>query len=99
MHPRLIWLLNTKVLLKFIRVNGEVKQCFLTVKGRHLVIINSSSEQHYPLSEPLSFTSSSGYRDGLWDDKASLGIDINIGNVNQLGYSVNTRVQRRTPSA
>lgn len=77
--------------------NGQVKQGFLIVKEQHLVIISSGSEQHYPLSELLSITSSSDVRKELWDGKVSLGIDVNIGNVSQLDYSVNARVQRRTP--
>ncbi|PKG82780.1 DUF481 domain-containing protein [Colwellia sp. 75C3] len=77
--------------------NGEVKEGFLIVKDQHLVLISGGSEQHYPLSELLSITSSSDDRKGLWDGKISLGIDVNSGNVNQLDYLVNARIQRRTP--
>ncbi len=77
--------------------NGEVKQGFLIVKDEHLVLISGGSEQHYPLSELLSITSSSDDRRGLWDGKVSLGIDVKAGNVNQLDYSARARVQRRTP--
>ena len=77
--------------------NGEVKQGFLIVKDNHLVVISGGSEQHYPLSELLSITSSSDVRKELWDGKVSLGIDVNTGNVSQLDYSVSARVQRRTP--
>lgn len=77
--------------------NGEVKQGFLIVKDQHLVLISDGSEQHYPLSELLSITSSSDVRKELWDGKVSLGIDVNKGNVSQLDYMVNARVQRRTP--
>ena len=77
--------------------NGEVKQGFLIVKDEHLVLISGGTEQHYPLSELLSITSSSDDRKDLWDGKVSLGIDVNAGNVNQLDYSARARVQRRTP--
>jgi len=77
--------------------NGEVKQGFLIVKDNHLVVISGGSEQHYPLSELLSITSSSDDRKELWDGKVSLGIDVNSGNVNQLDYLVSARIQRRTP--
>ncbi len=77
--------------------NGEVKQGFLIVKDNHLVVISGGTEQHYPLSELLSITSSSDDRKELWDGKVSLGIDVNTGNVNQLDYLVSARVQRRTP--
>ena len=77
--------------------NGEVKQGFLIVKDEHLVIISDGTEQHYPLSELLSITSSADGRTELWDGKVSLGIDVNAGNVNQLDYMANARLQRRTP--
>ncbi|WP_138140223.1 DUF481 domain-containing protein [Colwellia psychrerythraea] len=77
--------------------NGEVKQGFLIVKDNHLVVISGGSEQHYPLSELLSITSSSDDRKELWDGKVSLGIDVNSGNVNQLDYIVRANIQRRTP--
>lgn len=77
--------------------NGEVKQGFLIVKDNHLVVISGGSEQHYPLSELLSITSSSDDRKELWDGKVSLGIDVNSGNVNQLDYLASARIQRRTP--
>lgn len=77
--------------------NGEVKQGFLIVKDEHLIIISDGSEQHYPLSELLSITSSSDDRTELWDGKLSLGFDVNVGNVNQLDYIASARLQRRTP--
>jgi putative salt-induced outer membrane protein YdiY len=77
--------------------NGEVKQGFLIVKDEHLVLISAGAEQHYPLSELLSITSSSDDRKDFWDGKVSLGIDVNAGNVNQLDYLVTALVQRRTP--
>jgi len=77
--------------------NGEVKQGFLIVKEDHLVLISGGAEQHYPLSELLSITSSSDDRQGLWDGKVSLGLDVNSGNVNQLDYLASARIQRRTP--
>ncbi|WP_232771380.1 DUF481 domain-containing protein [Colwellia sp. 12G3] len=77
--------------------NGEVKQGFLIVKDNHLVLISGGTEQHYPLSELLSITSSSDDRKELWDGKVSLGIDVNKGNVNQLDYLASAKVQRRTP--
>ncbi|KGJ89791.1 DUF481 domain-containing protein [Colwellia psychrerythraea] len=77
--------------------NGEVKQGFLIVKDEHLIIISDGTEQHYPLSELLSITSSSDDRKDLWDGKVSLGIDVNTGNVNQLDYMASARLQRRTP--
>lgn len=77
--------------------NGEVKQGFLIVKEEHLVLISGGTEQHYPLSELLSITSSSDERKELWDGKVSLGVDINAGNVNQLDYMASAQVQRRTP--
>ncbi len=77
--------------------NGEVKQGFLVVKQNHLVLISGGTEQHYPLSELLSITSSADDRKGLWDGKVTLGIDINSGNVNQLDYLASAKIQRRTP--
>ncbi len=77
--------------------NGEVKQGFLIVKNNHLVLISAGTEQHYPLSELLSITSSSDARRDLWDGKVNLGIDLNAGNVNQLDYTATALVQRRTP--
>jgi len=77
--------------------NGEVKQGFLIVKEDHLVLISAGTEQHYPLSELLSITSSSDDRKDLWDGKVTLGMDVNSGNVNQLDYLVTALVQRRTP--
>ena len=77
--------------------NGEVKQGFLIVKNNHLVVISGGSEQHYPLSELLSISSTSDDRKELWDGKGSLGIDASAGNVNQLDYLVSARIQRRTP--
>jgi len=77
--------------------NGEVKQGFLIVKEEHLVLISGGTEQHYPLSELLSITSSSDERKELWDGKVSLGVDINAGNVNQLDYMASAQLQRRTP--
>lgn len=77
--------------------SGEVKQGFLVVKDEHLVLISGGTEEHYPLSELLSITSSSDDRKELWDGKVSLGIDVNAGNVNQLDYLANATIQRRTP--
>ena len=77
--------------------NGKVKQGFLIVKYSHLVLISGGTEEHYPLSELLSITSSSDDRKELWDGKVSLGIDVNSGNVNQLDYLASARIQRRTP--
>jgi len=77
--------------------NGEVKQGFLIVKDEHLILISGGKEQHYPLSELLSITSSSDVRKDLWDGKVTLGVDANTGNVNQLDYTASARVQRRTP--
>ncbi len=73
--------------------NGDVKQGFLTVKEEPLVLISDGTEQHYPLSELLSITSSSVDRKGLCDGKLSLGIDANV---NQLDYIAMARVQLRT---
>ncbi len=77
--------------------NGDVKQGFLIVKEGHLILISGGSEQHFPLSELLSITSSSDDREGLWDGKVNLGIDVNTGNVNQLDYLASVRIERRTP--
>jgi len=77
--------------------NGEVKQGFLIVKEEHLVLISGGTEQHYPLSELLSITSSSDDRKDLWDGKVTLGMDVNSGNVNQLDYMVTALLQRRSP--
>jgi len=77
--------------------NGEVKEGFLIVQDGHLILISGGSEQHYPLSELLSITSSSDDRKELWDGKISLGIDVNTGNVNQLDYLASARIERRTP--
>jgi putative salt-induced outer membrane protein YdiY len=77
--------------------NGEVKQGFLIVKEEHLILISGGTEQHYPLSELLSITSSSDDRQDLWDGKITLGMDVNSGNVNQLDYMLTAKLQRRTP--
>ena len=53
------------------------------------MLISNGTEQHYPLSELLSITSSADDRKDLWDGKVTLGIDINSGNVNQLDYLAN----------
>ncbi len=77
--------------------NGEVKQGFLIVKDGHVILLSDGTEQHYPLSELLSITSSAGDRKEIWDGKVALGIDVNSGNVNQLDYLANVSMQRRTP--
>jgi len=77
--------------------NGEVKKGFLIVKQDHLVLISGGAEQHYPLSELLSITSSSDDRKELWDGKVNFGIDVNSGNVNQLDYLARAKIERRTP--
>ncbi len=77
--------------------NGEVKQGFLIVKDGHVILLSAGTEQHYPLTELLSITSSAGDRKQIWDGKITLGIDVNSGNVNQLDYLANVSMQRRTP--
>lgn len=77
--------------------SGEVKQGFLIVKNKHLILISEGKENHYPLSQLLSITSSADDRTELWDGKFTLGIDISSGNTNQLDYSGNASIQRRTP--
>lgn len=77
--------------------SGEVKQGFLIVKDEHLILISEGKENHYPMSELLSITSSAEDRSKLWDGKISFGIDANSGNVKQLDYLINLAVKRRTP--
>lgn len=77
--------------------NGEVRQGFLVVKNNHVILISNGAEEHFPLSQLLSITSSADKRLSLWDGSISLGVDLKAGNVNQLDYIANFQVQRRTP--
>lgn len=77
--------------------NGDVKQGFLIVKDDHLVLISGGAEQHFPLSELLSITSSGENRKDLWTGKISLGLDVTSGNTNELDYLIKANIQRRTP--
>lgn len=77
--------------------NGDVKQGFIIVKDKHLIIISDGKENHYPLSELLSITSSADDRASLWDANIALGMDIKKGNANQIDYVANLNLQRRSP--
>ena len=77
--------------------DGRVEQGFLIVKDGHLILLSQGREQHYPLSELLSITSSGENRKDIWDGKVSIGVDISAGNVNQLDYFASAMLQRRTP--
>ncbi len=76
--------------------DGRVEQGFLIVKDGHLILLSQGREQHYPLSELLSITSSGENRKDIWDAKANIGIDISAGNVKQLEYFASAMLQRRT---
>ncbi len=77
--------------------DGRVVQGFLIVKDGHLTLLSRGTEQHFPLSELLSITSSAENRKELWDGKVNIGIDVSSGNVNQLDYFASAMIQRRTP--
>ncbi len=61
------------------------------------LLLSQGTEQHFPLSELLSITSSAENRKELWDGKVNIGVDISSGNVNQLDYFASAMIQRRTP--
>ena len=46
--------------------DGRVEQGFLIVKDGHLILLSQGREQHYPLSELLSITSSGENRKDIW---------------------------------
>lgn len=77
--------------------DGSVKKGFLIVKNNNLVVISEGTENHFPLSDLLSITSSVEERRELWTGELSIGLDLNTGNVNQLDYLITAELERRTP--